>query len=80
MKISGCPCYDLIIVGSGLYGAVVARLAYERGKRVLVLERRKVVGGNCHDEWTDSICVHQHGEAKGSTNATRNVSAASILR
>lgn len=61
MKISGCPCYDLIIVGSGLYGAVVARLAYERGKRVLVLERRKVVGGNCHDEWTDSICVHQHG-------------------
>ena len=53
--------YDLLVVGAGLYGAVVARLARDRGLKVLVLERRKNIGGNCRDAWTDGICVHQYG-------------------
>lgn len=53
--------YDLIIVGSGLYGAVVAYMQKRRGLRVLVLERRSVVGGNIRDEWNDGICVHMYG-------------------
>ena len=32
--------YDIIIVGSGLYGAVTAWRAREKGLRCLVLERR----------------------------------------
>lgn len=52
---------DIIIVGAGLYGAVVARRACEHGLRVLVIERRKHIGGNCRDEWMDGICVHQYG-------------------
>lgn len=53
--------YDLLVVGSGLYGAVVAQQAKERGQSVLVIERRNKVGGNIRDEWCDGICVHQYG-------------------
>jgi len=53
--------YDLIIVGSGLYGATVAYIAKQKGKRCLVLERRKDVGGNIRDEWMDGINVHLYG-------------------
>ena len=52
---------DLIIVGSGLYGAMTAFLARARGLRCLILERREEIGGNIRDEWTDGICVHQYG-------------------
>jgi len=42
--------YDIIIVGAGLSGSVIAaRCAEELGKRVLVLERRDHVGGICYD-------------------------------
>ena len=41
--------YDVIIVGSGLSGAVLAERHASRGERVLVLERRGHVGGNCYD-------------------------------
>lgn len=53
--------YDLLIVGSGLYGAVIAQQAKEHGMKCLVLERRQQVGGNIRDEWTEGICVHQYG-------------------
>ena len=53
--------YDLLVVGSGLYGAVVAQQAKEWGLRVLVLERRKEIGGNIRDEWQGDICVHRYG-------------------
>ena len=49
-----CETYDLLVIGSGLYGAVVAQQAKERGLRVLVLERRKKTGGNIRDEWRDN--------------------------
>jgi UDP-galactopyranose mutase len=47
--------HDLLIVGSGLTGATIARLASDAGYRVLVLERREVVGGNIRD------AVHESG-------------------
>lgn len=53
--------YDLIIVGSGLYGATVAFCAKQQGKRCLVLERRAHIGGNIRDEWIEGINVHLHG-------------------
>jgi UDP-galactopyranose mutase len=40
---------DFVIVGSGLTGATLARILTERGRQVLVLERRAHLGGNVHD-------------------------------
>lgn len=50
--------YDIIIVGSGLYGAVTAWRVREKGLRCLVLERRSDVGGNVRDKMTEGINVH----------------------
>ena len=40
--------YDLLVVGSGLFGAVIAHEAIGRDKKVLVLEKRDHIGGNCY--------------------------------
>lgn len=53
--------YDILIVGAGLYGSVVARRATDRGMRCLVLEKRDTVGGNILDKDIDGINVHLHG-------------------
>ena len=44
--MANCPKYDLLVVGAGLYGAVVAHRAHKAGKRVLVIDRRNHTGGN----------------------------------
>jgi len=42
--------YDIIIVGCGLSGVVLAeRYANKLNKRVLILDKRDHVGGNCYD-------------------------------
>lgn len=55
--------YDLIVVGSGLYGSVFAQQAHERGHKVLVLERREHIGGNCYSETHPgtAINIHRYG-------------------
>ena len=47
--------YDIWIVGAGYAGAVSARALAEKGKKVLVLERRDHIGGNAYD------CLDGHG-------------------
>lgn len=53
----------LIVVGAGLAGSVIAeRFATTSGKDVLVLEKKKHIGGHCRDYVNSSgILVHQHG-------------------
>ncbi len=41
---------DYVIIGSGLTGAVIARLLVDAGRSVVVVERRGHVGGNIHDQ------------------------------
>ena len=53
--------YDYLIVGSGLYGAVFAQRVHERGKTVLVLEKRSHIGGNVYTEDIEGIRVHRYG-------------------
>ena len=55
--------YDCIIIGSGIAGAAAARvLAEEQGKKVLVLEKKHHIGGNCYDGKDEyGILVHWYG-------------------
>lgn len=53
--------YDFLIVGAGLFGAVFAREMTRAGKRCLVIEKRKQVGGNIYCENIGGINVHMYG-------------------
>ena len=54
--------HDILIAGAGYAGAVAARALAEKGRRVLVLERRPHVGGNAYDCLDDSgVLIHQYG-------------------
>ena len=53
--------YDAIVAGAGIWGCTVARRLAEAGKRVLVLEKREAVGGNCRCEIVDGVEVHLYG-------------------
>ena len=53
--------YDILIVGSGLFGATVAYRARKAGKKVLVLEKREHLGGNVYCEKVEGINVHKYG-------------------
>lgn len=55
------PKYDLVIVGSGLFGSVIAWEAGQQEKKVLVLEKRDHVGGNCYTQNVEGINVHKYG-------------------
>ena len=53
--------YDYILVGAGLYSAVIAWHAKQAGKSCLVLERRSHIGGNIYCEEIEGINVHKYG-------------------
>lgn len=53
--------YDLLIVGSGLFGVTFAHLAYKSGKRCLVIDKRPHLGGNVYCESIGGINVHKYG-------------------
>ena len=53
--------YDYLIVGAGLYGAVFARQMRDRGKSVLVIDRREHIAGNIYSRDMEGIQVHQYG-------------------
>ena len=53
--------YDYLIVGTGLFGSVFAYEANKNGKKVLVIDKRKNVGGNIYTENIDGINVHKYG-------------------
>ena len=53
--------YDYLIVGAGLYGAVMARELTNRGFHCLVIDRRPHIAGNIYTENISGIQVHKYG-------------------
>lgn len=53
---------DVLVVGAGMAGSVMARQLAEAGRKVLVIERRRHVAGHCHDYRNEhGITVHTDG-------------------
>ena len=53
--------YDYLVVGSGLFGATFTHLAIQKGKSVLVIDKRDHIGGNVYTELVEGINVHRYG-------------------
>ena len=63
--------YDVLVVGAGFAGAVMAeRLAADGGKRVLVIDRRSHIAGNAFDHHDAAgVLMHQYGPHIFHTNS-----------
>jgi len=53
--------YDYLIVGSGLFGSIIAYEMTKKGKNCLVIEKRDHIGGNVYTENLENINVHRYG-------------------
>ena len=53
--------YDYLIVGSGLFGSTFAYRAKQAGKKCLVIDKRRHLGGNVYCENIEGINVHKYG-------------------
>lgn len=65
--------YDSIVIGAGIGGSVIARELAERGnEKVLVIEKKDHIGGNCYDENDEyGILIHKYGPHIFHTNNER---------
>jgi UDP-galactopyranose mutase len=53
--------YDYLIVGSGFFGSICAHELTKTGKKVLVIDSRNHIGGNCYTENRDGINLQVYG-------------------
>lgn len=53
--------YDALLVGAGLFNATLAHRLISQGKKVLVIEKREHIAGNCYTSNQNGIDVHQYG-------------------
>lgn len=54
--------FDVVIIGAGISGITLAERSSTKGKKVLLIEKRNHIGGNCFDFYNQaSILVHRYG-------------------
>lgn len=65
--------YDYLVVGAGFAGSTMARLiAEELDKKVLIIDKRRHIGGNAYDEYNEhGILVHRYGPHIFHTNSDK---------
>ena len=61
--------YDYLVVGAGLFGAVFARQCADKGKKVLVIDKRSHIAGNVFTKTVEGIHVHEYGAHIFHTNS-----------
>jgi UDP-galactopyranose mutase len=63
--------FDILVAGAGLSGAVIAeQFASQSNKKVLVVEKRHHIGGNCYDYIDENgILINQYGAHLFHTNS-----------
>ena len=63
---------DVLVVGAGFSGAVVAERLASHGKTVLVIDKRSHIGGNAHDRMdAHGVLIHPYGPHIFHTNGRR---------
>jgi UDP-galactopyranose mutase len=63
---------DVLVVGAGFSGAVVAEQLASRGLEVVVIEKRDHIGGNAHDRFDrHGVLIHPYGPHIFHTNGMR---------
>jgi len=74
MHPSLSPELDVLVVGAGFAGAVLARELADAGRRVTVIDRRPHLAGNAHDYLDEhGVLVHRYGPHIFHTNSERVV-------
>jgi UDP-galactopyranose mutase len=54
--------YDYLIVGAGLSGSVIAERLAQNNKKILIIDKRDHIGGNCYDYFDDNdILINKYG-------------------
>jgi UDP-galactopyranose mutase len=71
---------EVLVVGAGYAGSVVAERLASAGRRVLVVEKRFHIGGNAYDEYDEQgALIHRYGPHIFHTNSRRVVEYLSNL-
>jgi len=66
------PSLDVLVVGAGFAGAVVAERLASAGRDVLVIDRRAHIGGNAFDEFdAHGVLIHRYGPHIFHTQSSR---------
>src|SRR4051812_29295274 len=66
--------YDIMVVGGGFAGAVLAERFASAGRSVLLLDRRPHIAGNAYDHPDSSgVLIHRYGPHIFHTNAQQIV-------
>lgn len=61
--------YDIVIIGAGISGVVLAERYAKLGKKVLIIEKRNHIAGNCYDYYDEhGVLVSKYGAHLFHTN------------
>lgn len=64
--------YNTIVVGAGVAGCVIARELAENNRKVLVIEKKNYIGGNCYDVKDEhGVLIHPYGPHIFHTNSEK---------
>lgn len=53
--------YDFLIIGAGFTGSVLAERLAKLNKKILIIDKRNHIGGNCYDYKKDGILIQKYG-------------------